>query len=365
MTWQQRDDPGPALPFSQGSLPSHAWVTQLLLGAWAGQAVSVFTRLGIADVLASGPRHVEQLAESVGADAQSLYRLLRLLADLGLVSELDGMHFALDTAGNSLRHDVPGSCAGLALLVGSAFHRAAWSELFESVRTGHPAFPRVHGEPIFSYLRDHAEDAAVFNAATFSTAVTDTRETLMSAVAGLHDFGQYRTVVDVGGGHGYMLGTILAAYPDLRGVLFDLPHVVAGAEPVLRELMVADRCARVGGSFFEAVPIGGDAYLLSSIIHDWDDEKAVAILRACRSAMADNSTLLMVEHILSDSPRPDPLVKLLDLEMLVVTEQGRQRTRSQLSGLLEQAGLRLTGITVSPARWPSLAEASPVADTGL
>lgn len=316
---------------------------QLAYGMFVAQAVSVFASLGVAEALSPVPRHVDEIATAVGADGPTLYRLLRALSDYGVVAELDGRRFTSTPLGEALRRDVPGSCAPLVIMFGSPFHRAAWSDLEESVRTGRSAFARVHGQQPFEYLREHPDDAAIFDAA-----MTNVSQTFIATTVPAYDFGRFQTVVDVGGGHGYLLGAILAANPGLRGVLFDLPDVVAGAAPTLARAGVSDRCEVVGGSFFDAVPAGGDAYVLSNIVHDWGDGEAIEILRACRAAMHPSSTLLLFEGVLADRPQPDPLLKLVDLEMLVTGEGAKQRTREEFAELLRQAGLRLTGVTPGP-----------------
>ena len=324
---------------------------QLACGAWVAQAVSVFARLGIADVLSAGPRDAVQIAASVGAHPPTVYRLLRALADHEVVTELEGRRFALAALGETLRRDVPGSCAGMLTMIGSRFQTSAWADLYESVRTGEPAFARVFGVGFFDYMREHPDDAAIFNAA-----MSEVSEVFVSTTVPLYDFGRFPTIVDVGGGHGRLLAEILEAHPGVRGVLFDLPDVVSGAGANLARF--GDRCQVVGGDFFESVPSGGDAYVLSNVIHDWGDQQAVAILRTCRAAMGRSATLLLMQGVLSDHPRPDPLLKILDIEMLVSADGGRQRTRGEFAKLLEQAGLRLAGVTPGPV--VSVVEAVPV-----
>lgn len=234
-------------------------------------------------------------------------------------------------------------------MVGMPFHRHAWTDLYTTVKTGEPAFDRVHGAALFDYLAEHPEDAAVFDAAMTSTSKSNT----VSIVAA-YDFTRFGTIVDVGGGQGGLLAAILAANPHLHGVLFDAPTVVAGAAEELSRAGVGDRCTVVGGDFFDSVPAGGDAYLLSGVIHDWDDDHAVKILSACRAAMADTGCVLIAEMVLPQGPEKGtekdtaPLTgKLLDVEMLVMTSGGRQRTEAQFRTVLHQAGLRLTRILPS------------------
>ncbi|MBV8541951.1 MAG: hypothetical protein JO063_11575 [Pseudonocardiales bacterium] len=317
----------------------------LLSGAFVSQAISVIARLGVADVLAEGPLQVAEIARRVGTHGSALYRVLRALGDAGVVAELADRHFALTPLGEVLRGDVPGSLRGWATMVGMPFHRHPWTDLYETVQTGESAFDRVHGTEIFDYLAKHPEDEAVFADAMNSIS---TGETVSIITA--YDFSRFSTIVDVGGGRGGMLAAILSANPHLQGVLFDMPTVVAGAESV-------DRCKVVSGDFFDSVPEGGDAYLLSNVVHDWDDEHAVEILSACRAAMTDTARLLLVEILLPDGAAPSR-GKLVDVEMLVMTTGGRQRTEAEFRALLDRAGLRLTRVVPSSGM-VSLVEAVP------
>ncbi|MBO0702700.1 MAG: methyltransferase [Candidatus Dormibacteraeota bacterium] len=316
---------------------------QLIYGMPVAQAISAFASLGVPETLSPVPRHVDDIAAAVGADAPTLYRLLRALASQGLVTELEGPRFTSTPLGETLRRDAPGSCAPLAIMFGSRFHRAAWTGLAETVSTGGPAFSREHGVPAFEYLSTHPEDAAIFNAA-----MTNVAEAFIATTLPACDFGHFRTLVDVGGGQGFLLGAILTRYPAARGVLFDLPGVVDGARSGLARMGVENRVEIVAGSFFDAIPPGGDAYLLSNILHDWSDEDAVRILDACRAAMNPGSVLLIFEGLLGDNPAADPLLALVDLEMLVTGEGARQRTRREFEGLLGQAGLWLARVTSGP-----------------
>jgi hypothetical protein len=316
-------------------------MAELLFGMWVAQAIAVFARLRIADVLAAGPKNSEQIAQAIDADGPSVHRLLRALTDPGLVTQ-DGDVFALEPLGATLRTDVEGSWAAFATMIGMPYHRAAWSDLYTSVKSGEPAFARVHGKPVFEYLRDHPPLAQVFDAA-----MTSVSRQIISSISTCYDFGGIGTIVDVGGGRGQLLASILAAHPDARGVLFDLPSVIATAQPLLERAGVADRCTLVAGDFFEQIPQGGDAYLMSNVIHDWNDDKSELILRRCREAMPEAAVLLLLEVVLPDGPDPH-LGKIGDLEMFVQTEAGRQRTRAEFADLLSRAGLELTRVLPGP-----------------
>ncbi len=322
----------------------------LLNGTFVSQAISVAARLGVADALAYGSRSVAELAEMLGAHAPSLYRLLRGLTDTGVVTELAGGKFALTPFGEPLRSGVPGSLRAAATMVGMPFHRNAWTELYESVRTGESAFARTHGSTLFDYLAEHPEEAAIFDGAMTASAVA------YAEVWEVYDFARFTRVVDVGGGKGQILGPILAANPHLEGVLFDTPDVVADAGPILSEAGVTERCWVAAGSFFDTVPTEGDAYLLTNVIHDWDDDSAAQILSACRRAMTEDATILLVEGMLSEQLDGD-LSRLVDLNLMAVTPGGRLRTEEEYAALLERAGLQLTRVlSAGPA---SIIEAVP------
>ena len=332
--------------------PPAVTMLQLTMGALVSQAVSVIARLGVADVLAAGPQPVEQIAQRVGAHRSALYRVLRALGDVGVVAELENRQFALTPLSEVLRSDVPGSLRGWATMVGMPFHRYPWTDLYETVLTGESAFDRVHGTKVFDYLAEHPEDAAIFDAAMTSISTNES-----VSIAKAYDFSRFNTIVDVGGGRGGLLAAILSANPHLQGVLFDVPTVVAGIDDELAAAEVVGRYQVVSGDFFDSVPDGADAYLLSAIIHDWDDDQAVRILRTCRAAMTDSACVLLAEIVLPDGPAPS-MGKLADLEMLVMTAGGRQRTEAELRDLLGQAGLRLTR-TIPSTSMVSLVEAVP------
>lgn len=335
--------------------PPPVRMLHLTLGSGVSQAIAVAAELRVADELAAGPRPVDELAKSVGAHPPTLYRLLRTLAVEGVFRELDRQRFELTEVGEVLRSGVPDSMRDWALLVDRAFYKNAWNHLVDSVRTGESAFEHAYDRPPFDYLRDHPEDSAAFNAAMISIA-----RPLITPVVAAYPFHRFGTVVDVGGGHGALLAAVLTANPSVRGVLFDLPDVVAGAGPTLTGAGLGDRCECVGGDFFVTVPPGGDAYLLSNIVHDWDDDRAAKILTNCRAAMGDRGRLLLAEWVLPDNPRDDPpwLPLWADLQMLVMTSGGRQRTESEFARLLARAGLRLSGV-VATAAGVSLVEAEP------
>jgi hypothetical protein len=332
--------------------PPNLTILQMLAGRWVSQAISTAAHLGVADALAGGPQAPEAIAERIGAHAPTLRRLLRALASVGIFAEDDAGRFRQTPASEVLRADVPGSLRGMAMYMGSRAAALAWADLPASVRTGEPAFRRVHGKSFFEHLGASPDDARAFDRGMHGVSSGE-----IPAILAAYDFGAFGTIVDVGGGDGTLLAAILDRHPGPRGVLVDVPHALEHARERLRASPHGARIELVPGSFFEAVPPGGDAYLLKHIVHDWDDERAVQILRSCRRAMPAHARLLVIDAVLQ--PGNDPhFGKLLDLEMLAITEGGRERTEREHAALLEAAGLRLARVvpTLAP---PALVEAVP------
>lgn len=299
------------------------------------QAVNVAAALGIADLLADGARSSDELAEATGSHPDALYRLLRALASIAVFREEEGRRFALAPLGEQLRTDAPESLAGLAVYHERPYYREAWSALRESVRTGENAFRLVHGTDVWEYRAARPDEGAIFDRAmAANTAMTN------ASILDAFDFGRFSTIVDVGGGNGTLLAAVLSRWPCVRGVLFDQPQVVAGARSL------GERCEIVAGSFFGSVPDGGDAYVLKAIIHDWEDEEALAILRVVRRA---GGTLLVIERALG-GPNENPAAKFSDLNMLVAPG-GRERTTDQYAALFDAAGFRLVAETPSASGW--------------
>lgn len=313
------------------------------MDAWSAQAITAAADLGIADALAKGPLTADELAAAVDADAGAVARLLRALMGRGIFRQHRDGRYWLTPLADPLRRDAEVSLAGFARWVGSPQHREHWSRLTEAVRTGRATVPGLRGKPVFDYLADEPELAEIFN-----DAMTGTSQLAIAPVIAAYDFGSHSTIVDIGGGHGRPLAAILDAAPRSRGVLFDLPHVVAGAPAVLRENGVDDRVRIVEGSFFGAVPEGGDAYLLKGVIHDWSDDDAARILHNVRTAAGPGKYLLLVELVIPGH-RHDFPGKWMDLDMLVGTD-ARERTSAEYGDLLSRAGFELTRVveTASP-----------------
>ena len=316
----------------------------LVRGKWVCQAIYVAAELGIADLLHGAPKSAEQIAELVGASEDAVFRLLRALASLGLFSTLPGRRFALTPFGNYLRSDVPGSARDYARYAGHDFTWRPWGALSYSIRTGKPGFDHVFGMDVFQYLREHSDVATVFNGAMTSIGVLEAE-----AITAAYDFDRVGTLVEIGGGNGLLLATIAKANQDLNGVLLELPHAIESATALFQREGAADRCRAVAGDFFESVPVAGDAYLMKKVIHDWDDERAHRILANCCLVMKPGDKLLVIERVLASGDAPDP-AEFLDLEMLVLTGGGRERTEEEYRELYARAGFELTRIiqTTSP-----------------
>lgn len=336
----------------QATVPPSIAVLELGLSGWVTQALHAAVRLGVIDALADGPLTAEDVARRVHTDPAATYRLLRALASRSVLKARRDGRFALTRLGRALRSGDPQSMAPMISFIGSRTHREHWSELTHAVRTGRTAVSKLRGAEVFDYLETDPEFAALFDAA-----MTGGSRAVNERAVPTYDFSDRRLIVDVGGGQGGLLSAVLAQAPGARGLLFDRPSVVAGAAAVLGPAGVAERCDVEGGSFFDAVPAGGDAYLLKAIVHDWDDEHAVAILRNVRAAIADDGKLLLFEMVLPGGA-PAHLGFLVDLEMLV-SAGGRERTTAEYGQLLSRAGFRLSRVvqTASPV---SIIEAVPV-----
>jgi hypothetical protein len=318
-------------------------IWKLANGYRVTQAIYVAVVLRISDHLTAGPREISWLADQAHCDPPSLHRLLHALATVGVYEELPDGRFGLTSLGETLRRDVPESMAPwVEYMAGSSSHRAAWGGLLGSIRTGENAFKTVNGVSAWDYRAVHPEDNAAFDAA-----MTSISQVVAGQVPDLYDFGGFATIIDVAGGRGALLGAILARYPDSRGVLADQAHVIEGAPDVLRALGVQDRCELVAVDFFQGVPEGGDAYVLKSIVHDWEDPEAIAILRNVRRAMGPTAVVLIVERLLGEPGDLGTLAAFSDLNMLV-GPGGRERTETEFDALFAAAGLRRSRTVSTP-----------------
>jgi O-methyltransferase domain len=332
--------------------PAAAKLRRLIIGYRLSQALHVVAKLGIADLLRDGPRSIDDLARAVGAHPLALYRVMRLLASEGVFTECERARFDLTPLAVLLQSKAPGSLRARAIFDGEGANWSAWGQLAHSVATGEPAFDRAHGTGLFAYLKEHAAAASSFN-----VMMTEQTAAWGRAVVEAYDFSGLGTLVDVGGGYGGLLSAVLAAHPAIRGVLYDLPHVVAGARLNLEAAGVMNRCTIIGGDFFKRVPAGGDAYLLKHILHDWDEPRCKAILANCRHGMPDAGRLLVLETLIPSGNEPS-YGKYLDLNMLVLLT-GRERTEAEYAKLLGTAGFTLSRIVGTQSE-VSILEAVPV-----
>jgi hypothetical protein len=307
----------------------------MISGYWTSQVLYVAAKLGLADLLKEGPKSAEELASSTQTHPRSLYRFLSSSASLGLFAEDEQRRFSLTPLSDWLRSDVPGLQRATAVIVGDLLYRA-WAELLYSVQTGRVAFEKVHGLPFFEYLSQNPEPASVFDEAMAMHGWATT------AILEAYAFSGIRVLADIGGGNGSALTTILKKYPDMQGILFDLPGVVERAKPNLQAAGVADRCQVIGGSFLGAVPTGADAYLMRHVIHDWDDENSAKILKNIYRSMGKDGKLLIAEYVIPPDNMPS-VARGSDLVMLVISG-GQERTEEEFRALYERAGFCLTRI---------------------
>jgi hypothetical protein len=316
----------------------------LTIGYWVARLIHVAAKLKLADLLKDGPRTAAHLATATGVHAPALYRVLRALASVGVFAETKSGRFKLNPLAATLQTGVPASLRGWALMINEKYTWDAWEELLHGVKTGEIPFLKAHGVPPFEYLEKHPDDLEVFGESM--TSLSGTENPTISAA---YKFSAVRTLVDVGGGHGSLLATILKANPKLKGVLFDQPSVIARAQKDQHVTAkgIAERCKLESGSFFEAVPAGADAYMMKYILHDWNDEQCVKILENCRDAMNPKGKVLVVDNVIPPGNDPN-WGKLLDIQMLIIG--GRERTKKEFSVIFAQAGLKMTRVV--PTKCP-------------
>lgn len=314
---------------------SSAVLRMMIQGLHVSRAVYVAATLGIADLLAHGRLTSDDLARRTGTHPRSLYRVLRLLAALGVLTESESQWFALSPLGERLQTGVPYSMRAMATHLDDVGGLRPFDEILSAVRSGTPSLGQVVGADWMTYLASHPETARAFQAS-----MSERTAALAPSVAAGYDFGAFRTVVDVGGGVGTMLTVILAAYPQSRGVLYEVPVIAKNAEAALRESTVAARCAVVAGDFFATVPAGGDVYVLANVLHDWGDDDCVRILECCRRSMPPDAKVLVIERMIMEDPVESLPTLLSDLHMMVLTG-GMERTRDEYRRLFEDANLSL------------------------
>ena len=357
-------------PSISSEVPASDVMLQMISGFWVSRAIHAAAKLGIADYLKEQPKTVEELAASTDTHVPSLYRLLRALASVGIFAEDDNHRFGLTPLAATLQTDVPGSLRFFAISQLGQEHYLSWDNLLHSIKTGEIAFDHIAGMSLYDHYLKNSEAGKLFNCA-----MTSLTASILEAIICSYDFSAFNIIVDVGGGQGSLVTSILKAYPTVKGIVFDIPTVIEEAKSSLQAQGFADpsgdarklanaaltqspaegnppaalshRCTVVSGNFFESVTAGGDAYLLKHIIHNWDEEKAIAILKNCHQAMSQHGKLLLFETIIPPGNAPS-FGKLLDLNMLVMTD-GHERTEEEYQVLLQKAGFQLTQVIPTPS----------------
>lgn len=328
---------------------------QMSIGHYLSRALALAAKLKLADLLKDGPKNYAEVASATGTHAPSLRRVMRLLASAGIFVEQENGDFALGPIGDYLRSDVPGSMRASVMLFAGVGIQDAWKELEYCVQTGEPAFRRTNPDADPFTLMAEGPNAKIFDEAMATFAPQTS-----AAIAGAYDFSGFQSLVDIGGGNGALLIGILKANPTLRGIVFDLPHNSDTAKDKIAEAGLASRCEAVGGDFFKEVPSEGDAYIIKHVIHDWNDDRAAAILKNVRRAMGPNGKLLIAEGLYPAHIEPSDICRgatANDVNMLVSTG-GRQRSEAEFSSLFEKSGFKLTKIVATPARL-SIIEGAP------
>ena len=306
----------------------------MLTGAWVTKSISVIAELGIADSLEAGPKSAAEIARETGTHEDSLYRVLRLLAATGIFAELPGKAFALTPLSSLLLSNNPQGMRNTVRMMTQGEHWNAWGSLIDVVRGGGIATDIAEGCDIWEYFRKNPERAAIFDAS-----MTDFTMHSNAAVVSAFDFSQHKLVCDVGGGHGWLVRALLEANPGMEGIVFDQDYVAEGARKMLEEAGLADRTKCVSGSFFESVAGGADLYMAKNIIHDWDDEKSLTILRNIRKVIPSDGRLLLVEVMVGPANVPEP-GKFMDVNMLAMTG-GRERSAEEFAALFAASGFAL------------------------
>lgn len=322
-------------------IPPQRVMSQLLFGKQLTASLSAMARLGVADHMGEAAISAEDIAGKVGAHAPSLYRVMRMLASVGVFTEEPGRKFALTPVGETLKSDAQGSMRAMAMMLGDEWSMHAYTRMADCIRTGTDGVTMAYGKPIFDLLAERPEQCE-----TFQQAMSGGSAIAAQSILASYDFSGVERLADIGGGHGLLLASVLQKYPAMRGVLFDLPEVVAGV-PADRLAACGGRLQVEAGSFFERVPQGCDAYMMKHIIHDWSDEHCRNILKLIRAQLPPHGRLLVCELVMPEEPGPAP-AKMLDIEMLVMTVGGKERTPAEFAELFASAGLKLGRIVATP-----------------
>lgn len=322
---------------SEESAAAEQALMQMLTGAWVTQAVATAAKLGIPDLLVSGPKTAEELAAAAQAHPPAVRRLMRALAGLGVFAPAEGGRYELTELGERLREDFPGSLKHMFIAETDGVHWRSWEKVLDSVRTGEPRPQAVFDMPAFDYYAKNVKEGEQFGRAMESVSGFAAH-----AVLDAYDFGGIRTLADVGGGNGSMVLAVLGRYPQMRGIVCDLPYIEKQAAERIQAAGAAGRCGFEAGDFFERTPQGADAHLLKFILHDWNDEDSIRILKSCRAALPPNGRLLVIEVVVPEENRLD-FSHWMDLNMLVMTG-GQERTAGEYESLLRRGGFRLEKI---------------------
>jgi len=310
---------------------------QLITSSWITNLICVAAKLGIADLLSEKPKSCVELAKATETNERNLYRLLRALASVSIFEEIENKKFKMTPLASYLQTNHEVSMRPLAIMFSEEWHWKPWQNIYYSVKTGKTAFEHVYCLKLFEYLHREPEAAQSFN-----EAMTVMTKMCNAAILKSYDFSLNQKIVEVGGGHGSLIASILTANPKIHGILFDLPDVAADAKNIIESENLIDRCTIIGGNFFESVPSNGDLYILKNVIHDWDDEDAISILRNCHNAMMREGEILLIETVIPPANQPS-FSKLLDLELVAIAG-GRERTEVEYQTLLELSGFRLADI---------------------
>ena len=325
------------MPDKQSSQEAQRLIGQLLFGKQMTYCLSGVARFGVADHMSATPMAVEEIAGKTGAHAPSLYRVMRMLASTGVFKEEQGKRFALTPAGELLKSDAPGTMRYHAMMLGDEWTMRAYEHFTDCLRTGQNGVSKAYGRHLFDVLAERPEQSDTFQAAMTSSSTIEGK-----AVIGANDFSGIKRLADLGGGHGVLLASILRRYPQMQGVLFDRAEIIAGI-PKDQFTGCEGRINIEGGSFFERVPDGCDAYIMKHIIHDWDDEQCRTTLKLMRDKLPTDGRVLVCEMVVTDEPGPTS-AKVLDIMMLVITMGGKERTKDEFAELFASSGLRLNRV---------------------
>ncbi|MGI9069982.1 MAG: methyltransferase [Bryobacteraceae bacterium] len=334
----------PTLATEPESPPASAALLQLLFGKHITYSLSAIARLGIADHMSEAPVQVDELAMKTGAHSPSLYRVMRMLASLGVFEEMPEKRFSLTAVGQLLKTDAPGSLRYFAIQLGDRWATRAWGYFTDTVRTGEDGVTKAFEKNVFELFAEEPEQAETFN-----RSMTNLSAAMLEPIVNAYDFSSIDRLADVGGGRGMLLASVLTRYPQMRGVVYDLPEVLAGAICEPHFSTCKERVELEEGSFFDRVPAGCDAYIMKFILHDWSDDHCRKILNLIRRELPQNGRVLVCEQVVTASPEPT-LAKFIDIDMLALTIGGKERTEAEFRDLFASAGLRLVKViqTESP-----------------